>query len=375
MKVLFTVQSEGRGHMTQSVAVHEILSRSGHELVGVVAGTNRSRQLPDFFSRAFPVPVNTLRSPGFVLRKSRSLDMGATLWQTLTQLPSYRESLKRLRALVDDTRPDLVINFFEPLTGLAQFLRPLPCPVLAVGHQYTVHHPSHPRLPGRRIDQLGMKLFVDLVGCRSWQLALALLPVGDVPGKRWTACPPLLRRQLFALTPQTGDYLLIYLVNHGYSEEIRAWHRAHPDVAVHCFYDRPGAPETEQATPNLTFHRLDGEKFLRMMAGCRAVASTAGFESVSEGAWLGKPLLMVPVEHHVEQMTNAVDAARLAFGITNTFFDLDRLWELRSAAPIGRFREWVGRADEILERAMHQAVASGNGAPLPAQADLEASAC
>ena len=88
--------------------------------------------------------------------------------------------------------------------------------------------------------------------------------------------------------------MLVYLVNHGYSEEIRAWHRAHPEVALHCFYDRPGAPPEEVVDGSLTFHRLDGEKFLRMMAGCRAVVSTAGFESVCEAAWLGKPVLVVP---------------------------------------------------------------------------------
>ena len=46
-------------------------------------------------------------------------------------------------------------------------------------------------------------------------------------------------------------------------------------------------------------HALDGELFLQMMAGCRGVACTAGFESVCEAAYFGKPLLMVPIENHV----------------------------------------------------------------------------
>ena len=52
----------------------------------------------------------------------------------------------------------------------------------------------------------------------------------------------------------------------------------------------------EQRNARLTFHKLHGEKFLRLMASSRGVACTAGFESVSEAAYLGKPLLMVPVE-------------------------------------------------------------------------------
>ena len=39
MRVLFTVQGEGRGHLTQALAVYRSLSRQGHELVGVVVGS------------------------------------------------------------------------------------------------------------------------------------------------------------------------------------------------------------------------------------------------------------------------------------------------------------------------------------------------
>lgn len=58
----------------------------------------------------------------------------------------------------------------------------------------------------------------------------------------------------------------------------------------------------------LTFHRLDDVKFLKMMAGCRAYATTAGFESVCEALYMGKPCMLIPA--HVEQECNAVDAER-----------------------------------------------------------------
>lgn len=49
------------------------------------------------------------------------------------------------------------------------------------------------------------------------------------------------------------------------------------------------------------------------MSSCRAYATTAGFESVCEAMYLGKPLLMVPA--HIEQDCNAYDAARGGAGI------------------------------------------------------------
>lgn len=64
---------------------------------------------------------------------------------------------------------------------------------------------------------------------------------------------------------------------------------------------------------HLSFHQIDDVKFLNRMAGCRAYASTAGFESICEAMYLGKPVLMVPA--HIEQDCNAYDAYRSGAGI------------------------------------------------------------
>jgi UDP:flavonoid glycosyltransferase YjiC (YdhE family) len=68
MNVMFTVQGEGRGHMTQAIAMSQMLKRRGHRVVAVLAGQNQSRQLPDFFAQAFDVPVTPMASPGFVMK-------------------------------------------------------------------------------------------------------------------------------------------------------------------------------------------------------------------------------------------------------------------------------------------------------------------
>lgn len=360
MRVLFTVQGEGRGHLTQALAVHEHLTRWGHELVGVAVGRDphSGRELAQFFTEALPFPPTTLESPSFALRGNRSVDIASTVGRALGRLGTWRESLARLRALVEETSPDLILNFFEPLTGLAQLRRRLPVPVLAIGHQFLLRDPSYGRLQGRVLERWGMRRFVDLVGHGSQQLALALTPVSDRPGERWYVAPPLLRPDVFSLVPTPGDYILVYVVNHGYLEEVAAWHARHRAIPVHCFSDRPGAPEVEEVAPNLIYHRLDGDSFLRMMAGCRAVATTAGFESVSEAAWLGKPLLVVPVAGHVEQRMNAEDTVRAGLGKAAPSFDLSLLLEKPVSQPWESFREWVAHADEVLQRVMDEA-ASG----------------
>ena len=65
MKVLFIVQGEGRGHLTQAITLEEILRRNGHEVVEVLVGKSNTRRLPGFFnrSRKFGLRTFCLRLP------------------------------------------------------------------------------------------------------------------------------------------------------------------------------------------------------------------------------------------------------------------------------------------------------------------------
>jgi len=90
----------------------------------------------------------------------------------------------------------------------------------------------------------------------------------------------------------------------------------------------------------LSFYQLDDVEFLRQMAGCKAYASTAGFESVCEAMYLGKPLLMVPA--HIEQECNAFDAVKNGAGIVSTDFNLDHLLAFaENYRPNPDFVRWV----------------------------------
>ena len=48
-EILFIVQGEGRGHLTQAITLEEILLRNGHEVVEVLVGKSSSRRLPGIF--------------------------------------------------------------------------------------------------------------------------------------------------------------------------------------------------------------------------------------------------------------------------------------------------------------------------------------
>jgi uncharacterized protein (TIGR00661 family) len=105
-------------------------------------------------------------------------------------------------------------------------------------------------------------------------------------------------------------------------------------------------PESHELHPNLTFHQLNDSKFLEKMEGCMGYASTAGFESICEAMYLGKPVCLVPTENQFEQACNALDAVASGAGITRENFTLDEFLDyIPKHQPTGAwFREWADSA-------------------------------
>ena len=356
MKMMFCVLGEGRGHMTQAIAVKEMVEAAGHEVVAVTLGLSTYRQVPEYFELAMKLPVRRLPTLEFKYRNNSAVRPTATLLSALGSLPKYARLVRQLDEVVRSLQPDVIINFFEPIAALYGLTRRRRPPMVAVGHQFMFQHPRYARTPQLWKQLFSMKLYTHLLGARATKLALSLYEVPDLPARRIIVGPPILREQLFHLQPNpAGNFTLVYLLNHGYAEQIIQWSDAHPQTRLHCFYDKPGAPAEFQHSPSLTFHRLAGEKFLTMMAECRNVVCTAGFESVSEAAWLGKPLILVPVENHVEQQVNAVDAEQFGLGLAEKTFNLDRLAELPARLPTETFRAWLDCAPKKFVQAVEQA--------------------
>jgi uncharacterized protein (TIGR00661 family) len=359
MKMMFCVLGEGRGHMTQAMAVKEMIESAGHQVVAITLGVSAQRPVPAYFEAAMKVAVTKLQTLEFKYRNNRSVNNLATMVGVAGKLPKYAQLLRRFDQIVHDQQPDLILNFFEPIAAFYAITRRHRPPVVAIGHQFMFEHPDYVRAPHLWKELLTMKLYTRLLGVRSTKLALSLYAAPDLPEKNIFVCPPILRKQLFGLKSNPdGQFVLVYLLNHGYAEQIIQWSAAHPQTRLHCFYDKPGAPAEFQHSPSLTFHQIAGEKFLKMMAECRQVVCTAGFESLGEAAWLGKPLFLVPVENHVEQQVNALDAQQCGIGIAEKSFNLDRLTELPDRLPTEKFHAWMNCAPKKLFQAIEHAVNS-----------------
>ena len=86
------------------------------------------------------------------------------------------------------------------------------------------------------------------------------------------------------------------------------------------------------------------------MANAKALVTTAGFESVCEAMYFGKPVLMVPVKGHFEQWCNARDAAKAGAGTHADRFNLDVLLDYlpQHQHNSTQFRQWSSQTKQLM---------------------------
>lgn len=342
MKVLFTVQGEGRGHLTQAITLERALRKDGHEVVEVLVGKSKSRKLPDFFKKKIHAPIKQFESPNFLpTAANKRSKVARSVAYNMMRMPRYARSIRFLHKRIKESGADVVVNFYELLTGLTYLLYSPDVPQVSIGHQYMFLHSDYkfPRIS--RVSLVSLRFFtlVTCLGAKE-RLALSFREMADDEGRRVKVVPPLLRTDILESHAGHGDYLHGYMVNAGFGDSVIKWHRKHRDIPLNFFWDKKGVGETVKVDDTLTFNYIDDNKFIKSMANCKAYATTAGFESVCEAMYLGKPIMMVPA--HIEQDCNAYDACLCGAGIVSRDFDIDRLLEFaESYRPDNSFVRWA----------------------------------
>ena len=350
MRFLFTVQGEGRGHYTQALALASILREHGHEVVAVLVGKSDSRQIPLFFRNKIQAPIEEFQSPNFTsFYKQKRPSILLSMADNVSRPFVFRKSLLFMKEKIEEVRPDVVINFYEMITGMAfgiyRFDKKMGVKMICIAHQYVLVNPNYRTTAEQDMKFYFLRMLSRITSNRAHKILA--LSFRDMPGskdKRIVTVPPLLRPEIFQMKPTPGDYIHGYMLNAGYFEEVSKWHAKHPEIPLHFFWDKSDADEVTKVDDTFTLHRLNDELFVQSMAGSMAYATTSGFESLCEALYFQKPVLMIPV--HVEQEFNAYDAGLSGVGIPGKKFNLNKLIAfIPHYKPDPNFRDWVHQAE------------------------------
>lgn len=286
MKILFAVQGTGNGHLSRARDVYPEIARHG-EVDMLISGIQADVD--------FPYPVKYKRyGMSFMFGRKGGVDLGATA-----------RKLKLLRLLRDIRKfpvedYDIVINDFEPISAWACRMKKLPC--ISLSHQCAVLHPNAPRPEAD--DPIGRAVLQRYA------------PTTAAYGFHFKAFgenifTPVIRKEIRQITPQNHGHYTVYLP--AYSDEaIVASLSAFPAVRWVVFSKHNKQPFS---SGNITIQGIDNRAFIESMATSAGVLLGAGFEGPAEAMYLGKKVMVVPMQAQYEQQCNAAGAAAMGASV------------------------------------------------------------
>ena len=349
-RCLFIVQGEGKGHMSQALALKEYLLEGGHSVEAMFLGISTPDAVPAYFSENFPGILYTFRSPWFLRTPNKKgIYVGRTILFNLLRSIIYIREIKRIRSEINTIRPDVVFNFYEMVGALA--MRRIAPGILriALGHHFYLHLNSALCKGGPAWHRLLLRMHTNLI-IKSCDKVLALSYREEKGNSNIQVVPPLVRREFREMIRTPGKKYLVYLLNEGFFYELLLLARRLPGFQADVFTSLK--PDIEIPI-GITLHPFDAKKFSNLMASCRALISTAGFDTVAEAAYHGIPLAVIPTQNHFEQKCNGADITAKGIGVAVDQINQATLEEMTSKES-GAFRKWVDLAGEQIIKCIEE---------------------
>jgi uncharacterized protein (TIGR00661 family) len=306
MRVLYGVVGEGMGHAMRSRVVLEHLVSGGHRVQVMASG-----RAVAYLKERFP-DVNEIHGFHIVYEQGR-VKRGKTLVSNLfAGSGGVPKNVRAYFELVDDFEPEIVISDFESWTHAYGRLHEVP--VLSVDNMQLINRCKIPKdvTAGDRADfEIARAIVKSKVpGCAHYFVTTFF--DAKIRRKRTSLHPPILRPEILAATPTTGQHLLVYQTAEG-NDELASTLAA---TGLECrIYGMRRGLTDEVVEGNLRYRPFSETAFIDDLASARGVLASGGFTLMSECVYLGKPMLAVPVGRQFEQVLNSKFLEREGYGV------------------------------------------------------------
>jgi uncharacterized protein (TIGR00661 family) len=310
MRILYGAVGEGLGHATRSRVVAEHLIGQGHEVKMAASG----RALP-YFREHLP-DVQEIWGLGFVLEHGQ-----VRAWKTLSMnvrgaVRGVPADWRRGAALAHAFAPELALTDFDGFTYL--FAKAHRLPVISIDNIQMVDRCRHDAeiLRGVHRHYLEASTFVRSKLPRADRYLITTFFHPPVRKKRTILVPSILRSEILAARPESGEHLVVY---GRISEQATAALRA---SRVPCrVYGARDDLTADEEDGNLLYRPFANEAFVDDLRTSRGVVASAGYSLMSEVVYLGKPMLALPLAGQFEQEMNARYLERLGYGVAAASLD------------------------------------------------------
>lgn len=308
MKILYTIQGTGNGHVARALELYPVLSRYAQVDV-LISGIQTELDLP------FPIKYR-LSGLSFIFGKHGGIDK----WATARRMRPIR--LLRDIFTLPLSQYDFVINDFEPISAWACRLQGKK--IIGVSHQMAVLHPDAPKPLSD--DAFGRWILKHYAPCH-WELGLHFIPLGN------NVTTPVIRRQIRERNIQNAGHYTVYLPAYDDASIIEELSQF-PGIRWEVFSKKSILTYTSS---NVHIRPINSQAFVDSMANSAGVLCGAGFETPAEALFLQKKLMVIPMKGQYEQQCNAACLKSMGVPVIDSLHRRNRaqlaLW-LDSGEPI-----------------------------------------
>ena len=277
MNILYGIQGTGNGHLSRGEYIYNVLRKYSDNIDVLLSGDNYS------LKPAMPIKY---RNKGISFSiKNGKIDYLKTL-SKLDLISSFLEQRD-----IPFNKYDLIITDFEPITAWSSIRHKISS--IHISHQASFLDENVPRPESRSIiGEYIMKYFC---------------PANDYIGLHYqnystNISQPIISNKIQSCITELNNHITVYL---SWYDDIYLinFFKKMPHLNFHIFSKNIDSPQHQG---NCTLTPIDQISFIESMRTSVGVICNAGFQTSSEVIYLGKRLLVIPVDGQYEQLCNVV---------------------------------------------------------------------
>lgn len=293
MKILYSIQGTGNGHLARATEIIPILQQLGETDI-LVSGTQGQLNLP------FQVKYR-LYGISFIFGEKGGVDIVKTIFK----LKPFRFIRDVINLPVKNY--DLILTDFEPVSAWSCKLKRKKC--TSISHQNAVLHNAAPRPKG---TNLSGKLILKYYAPANIKYGFHFKQLDHLN------ITPVIRAEIRKAIPKCKAHYTVYLPAFS-DKRISTLLLNFPDIQWDVF-----SKNTKQnyQQDNIQFHPISFKAFNYSFVNCKGIFCTAGFETPAEAIFMGKKLCVVPMKNQYEQACNAAFLSELGITVIHDFSNI-----------------------------------------------------
>ena len=325
MNILYGIQGTGNGHLSRAEFIYNLLKKYSKNIDILISGNNYS------LKPSMPIKYRN-KGVTFSITNGK-IDYLKTL-SNLDLITSFLEQRK-----IPFENYNLIVTDFEPITAWSSIRYKIPS--IHVSHQASFLEKHTPRPASKSIiGEYIMKYFCPT----NYYIGLHYKKYGN------NISEPIISQRIQDCVTELKNHITIYLSWYDDSY-LFDFFTKFSNLDFHIFSKNI---DKIQVRHNCIFHPIDKCSFLESMRTSHGVICNAGFQTSSEVIYLGKRLIVIPVEGQYEQLCNVEALKQLGVyslkALNADSVDLIKKWLISKPVHIKFKNNLEGFLDQIINK-------------------------